>query len=498
MSTVALLADAVAAASPAAGPLADPGHGAASPADFMAARQQMAFTLGFHIVLASIGIGLPAITLLAEWRSLRTGDPVYAELARRWMKAAGVLFAVGAVSGTVLSFEMGTLWPGFMDKYGQVFGAAFALEGIAFFIEAIFMGIYLYGWDRLSPRAHFATGIPVVVAGLLSASFVLTVNSWMNQPRGFKLVDGKVTDVDPLAAMFNPATPVQAVHLILASLMVCGFIVASVYAVALLRDHRAGRVDRYHRLGFAIPFSLGAVCAPLQVVVGDWAIRFVHDNQPAKFAAMEGVEHTEAGVPFRFAFFEIPNALSLMLKFDAHATLRGMDAIPEDVRPPAEVVKTSFEIMIALGVALLALAAWWALAWWLRRRAAGRAGELGRRRDLPWKPWFLRTAALAGVAAAIAMEAGWTTTEVGRQPWIVYGVMRTEEAVNPNPGLRWGLYIVLAVYTVLAVATISVLRRMRRRPEPALPSGGDAPEPSAPTDEAPAEGTRSREVRSGR
>ncbi|MFC5745920.1 cytochrome ubiquinol oxidase subunit I [Actinomadura rugatobispora] len=465
MSTVALL-------------LNDAAGGAATPADFMAARQQMAFTLGFHIILASIGIGLPAITLLAEWRSLRTGDTVYAELARRWMKAAGVLFAVGAVSGTVLSFEMGTLWPGFMDKYGQVFGAAFALEGIAFFIEAIFMGIYLYGWDRLSPRAHFATGIPVVVAGLLSASFVVTVNSWMNQPRGFRLENGQVTDVDPLAAMFNPATPVQAVHLILASLMVCGFTVASVYAVALLRDRRAGRVDRYHRLGFAIPFSLGAVCAPLQVLVGDWAVRFVHDNQPIKFAAMEGVEHTEAGVPFRFAVFEIPNALSLMLKFDAGATLRGLDSFPADLRPPAEVVKISFEIMIAIGTALLALAAWWALAWFLRRRAAGRDGALAPRRDLPWHPWFLRAAALAGVAAAIAMEAGWTTTEVGRQPWIVYGVMRTEEAVNPNPGLRFGLYVVLVVYTVLAVATISVLRRMRRRPPDPSEASTPSPEPT--------------------
>ncbi|GAA4130317.1 cytochrome ubiquinol oxidase subunit I [Actinomadura keratinilytica] len=461
--------------------LAQNATGAATPADFMAARQQMAFTLGFHIILASIGIGLPAITLLAEWRSLRTGDAVYAELARRWMKAAGVLFAVGAVSGTVLSFEMGTLWPGFMDTYGQVFGAAFALEGIAFFIEAIFMGVYLYGWDRLSPRAHFLTGIPVVIGGLLSASFVVTVNAWMNQPRGFRLENGQVTDVDPLAAMFNPATPTQAVHLVLASLMVCGFIVASVYAVALLRDARAGRVDRYHRLGFAIPFSLGAVCAPLQVLVGDWAVRFVADNQPVKFAAMEGVEHTEAGVPFRFAVLEIPNALSLMLRFDASATLRGLDSFPADARPPAEVVRTSFEIMIAIGTALLALAAWWGLAWWLRRRAGG------ARADLPWRPWFLRLAAASGVAASVAMLAGWTTTEVGRQPWIVYGVMRTEEAVNPSPGLRYGLYVVLAVYTVLAAATISVLRRMRRRPEPAAADGPPAP-PEAGTGAAKTSG----------
>ncbi|MBW8485360.1 cytochrome ubiquinol oxidase subunit I [Actinomadura parmotrematis] len=449
MSSLALLHDAAA--------------GAASPADFAAARQQMAFTLGFHIVLASIGIGLPALTLIAEGRALRTGDAVYAELARRWMKAAGVLFAVGAVSGTVLSFEMGTLWPNFMDTYGQVFGAAFALEGIAFFIEAIFMGIYLYGWDRLSPRAHFLTGVPVVVAGLLSASFVLTVNSWMNQPRGFKLVDGKVTDVDPLAAMFNPATPVQAVHLILASLMVCGFLVASVYAVALLRDRKAGRDDRYNRLGFAIPFSLGAVCAPLQILVGDWATRFVADNQPIKFAAMEGVEHTQAGVPFRFAVFEVPDMLSLMLKFDTHATLRGLDAFPADVRPPAEVVKTGFEIMIAIGMLLLGLAAWWALTWFLRRRAGGASGG---RAALPWQGWFLRAATLAGAAAVIAMEAGWTVTEVGRQPWIVYGVMRTTEAVNPNPGLRYGLYVVLAVYALLTAAMVSVLRRMRHRPAP--------------------------------
>lgn len=466
---------------------------AATPGDFAAARQQMAFTLGFHIILASIGIGLPAITLLAEWRGLRTGDPVYQELARRWMKVAGVLFAVGAVSGTVLSFEMGTLWPGFMDKYGQVFGAAFALEGIAFFIEAIFMGIYLYGWDRLSPRTHIITGIPVVIGGLMSAAFVVTVNAWMNQPRGFRLVNGEVTDVDPLAAMFNPATPVQAVHLILASLMVCGFIVASVYAVALLRDHRHRQVDRYHRLGFAIPFTLGAVCAPLQVIAGDWAVRFVHDNQPVKFAAMEGVEHTEAGVPFRFAVFEIPNALSLMLELDARATLRGLDAFPENVRPPAEVVRTSFEIMIAIGVALLALSVWWAFAWWRRHKArpAARPNAVGGGRDLPWRPWFLRAAAIAGVAAAIAMEAGWTTTEVGRQPWIVYGVMRTEEAVNPSPGLRFGLFVILVVYAVLTVALIGVLRRMRRRPDPADRAPGTAQSsPGLAGSDAPAGGTR--------
>lgn len=404
----------------------------------------MAFTLGFHIVLASIGIGLPALTVLAEWRSLRTGDPAYRALARTWMKAAGVLFAVGAVSGTVLSFEMGTLWPGFMETYGEVFGAAFAMEGIAFFIEAIFMGIYLYGWDRLPPKVHLLTGVPVVISGLLSAFFVVCVNSWMNQPQGFKLVDGKVTDVQPLTAMFNPATPPQAAHLIVASLMVCGFIVAGVYAVPLLRGSR----ERYHRLGFAIPFTMAAVLTPVQLVIGDWATRFVSERQPVKFAAMEGIEHTQAGVPFKVGPFSIPDALSLMLKFDPDAKLLGLDAVPAEDRPPHEVVRVAFELMVGCGMFLLALALLW---FWFARRGV-------------WNKWFLRAATLAGLAAVIAMEAGWTVTEVGRQPWIVYGVMRTSEAVNPAPGLRYGLYIVMAVYAVLAVLTVVVLRRFRYVP----------------------------------
>ncbi len=426
--------------------------GDASPADLFAARTQMGLTLGFHIVLAAIGIGLPALTVFAEWRAFRTGDPHYKALARRWAKATGVLFAVGAVSGTVLSFEMGTLWPRFMDTYGQVFGTGFAMEGIAFFIEAIFIGIYLYGWDRLSPRVHLLTGIPIVVAGLASAFFVVTVNAWMNQPRGFRLdAQGRVTDVDPLAAMFNPATPVEATHLILASLMVCGFVVASVYAVPLLR----GRGDRYHRLGFAIPFTMGAVVAPVQVVVGDWAVRFVADRQPIKFAAMEGVAQTRAGVPFRFAVFEIPNGLSALLRFDPHATLRGLDSWPAAVHPPAEVVQTSFEIMIAIGAGLLGLSAWWAFSWW--RHRAGRPGPLGSR-------WFLLAATPAGVAAAVAMEAGWTTTE-------------------PSPGLRYGLYVVLVVYAVLAAVTIAVLRRISRRDHADVP----VPSRSVPAADATAD-----------
>jgi cytochrome bd ubiquinol oxidase subunit I len=437
-----------------------------SAAEILAARTQMALTLGFHIVLAAISIGLPALTLLAEWRAYRTGDPVYRELARRWAKATGVLFAVGAVSGTVLSFEMGTLWPHFMAKFGQVFGAAFAMEGIAFFIEAIFIGVYLYGWDRLSPRAHLLTGIPIVVGGVASAFFVVTVNSWMNQPRGFRIdAHGDVTDVRPLAAMFNPATPPEAVHLILASFMVCGFTVASVYAVALLR----GRRDAYHRRAFAIPFTFAAVTAPIQVLVGDWATRFVSTNQPVKFAAIEGIEHTRSGVPFRLGFLEIPNGLSLLLKFDPHARLRGLDAWPADLRPPEHVPHYAFDLMVTIGTLLVLLGAWALLSWW-------------RRRELPRSRWFLRAAAPAGVGAIIAMEAGWTATEVGRQPWIVYGVMRVDQAVNPGSGLTAGLYVVMAVYALLAVVTVTVLRRIARAPETAVgvATGGSTPPGAEP------------------
>ncbi|MGH2708241.1 MAG: cytochrome ubiquinol oxidase subunit I, partial [Actinomycetota bacterium] len=252
---------------------------------------QMALSLGWHIVIACFGVGFPLIILAAEWRSLRTGNPLYRTLARRWAAVLAVLFAVGAVSGTILSFEMGILWPGLMERFGEVFGLPFAIEGIAFLIEAIFIGIYLYGWDRLSPRAHLLSGVPIVVSGVASAWFVVTANAWMNQPVGFDLVGGAVRNVDPWAAMFNPATPVQTTHMILAALMVAGFGVASVYAWALLK----GKRDPYHRLGFTIPFVIAAAITPAQIVVGDWAARFLAERQPIKLAAIEGLVRTQRG-----------------------------------------------------------------------------------------------------------------------------------------------------------------------------------------------------------
>jgi cytochrome d ubiquinol oxidase subunit I len=439
---------------------------AADPADLFAARSQMALSLGWHIVVACLGVGFPALVMLAEWRGIRSGDATYQLLARRWARALGVLFAVGAVSGTILSFEMGILWPGLMGTFGEVIGLPFAIEGIAFFVEAIFLGIYLYGWDRLPPRVHLLSGIPILLAGVASAFFVVTANAWMQQPRGFDLVDGEVTRVDPWAAMFNPATPPQTVHMILAAFIVAGFLVASVYAVALLR----GRRDRYHRLGFLLAFSLAAAVVPAQVVVGDWAARFVATNQPVKLAAMEGVFQTARGVPLhlggvevdgelRYAV-EIPYGLSLLAHWDPDAEIMGLDEVPPADRPPVTVVHWGFQLMVASGLALLGLGAWFALAWW-------------RRRDLPRSRWFLRAAALSGAAAVLALEAGWVTTEVGRQPWIVYGVMRTSEAVSAAPGLRFGLYLLVVVYTVLTVSTVYVLRRLARVPAPVAPQERD-------------------------
>jgi cytochrome bd ubiquinol oxidase subunit I len=439
---------------------------AASPGDLVAARTQMALSLGWHIVIACLGVGFPAFVLLAEWRGIRSGDPVWKLLARRWARALGVLFAVGAVSGTILSFEMGILWPGLMGTYGEVVGLPFAIEGIAFFVEAIFLGIYLYAWDRLPPRQHLLAGVPILIGGVASAFFVVTANAWMNQPRGFDLVDGRVTNVDPWAAMLNPATPPQTTHMLLAAFMVAGFSVASVYAVALLR----GRRDRYHRLGFLLPFSVAAALTPVQIGVGDWAAKFLAEYQPTKLAAIEGVQRTGRNVPLHVGGIEvngrmryaiqIPSGLSLLAHWNPNAEIKGLDQVPPEQRPKVNVVHPSFQIMVAAGLALLTLGAWLGLALW-------------RRRDLPRSRWFLRCAALAGVAAVVALEAGWVTTEVGRQPWIVYGVMRVDQAVSSAPGLRYGLFALLAVYSLLTVATVWVLRRLARVPLPVAPQEAD-------------------------
>ncbi len=431
---------------------------AASASNLLAAREQMAFTLGFHIVLACLGVALPATILAANYLGLKRGDRDAMELARRWSKAMAVTFAVGAVTGTVLSFEFGLLWPEFMDRWGGVFGVAFAIEGIFFFIEAIFLAIYIYGWKRLGGWAHFWSGAPMAITGIGGAFAVVAANSWMNQPQGFTLNGaGEVVDTEPLKVLFNPATGYEVPHMILAAYMVTGFLVASIYAVGMLK----GRRDRLHRLGLLIPLTIACIATPIQLFVGDTAAREVADHQPAKFAGMECIEETgdhqtewlggictEDGVKWGIG---IPNLDSFLVGWSADTEVTGLDDIPVDERPPANtLLHLSFDAMVGIGTGLMLLAVWLALAWW-------------KRRDIPATPWFLRAVAISGAGAILALWCGWIVTEVGRQPWIVQGYMRTSEAVTEAEGLWFAFAAVLLLYTALGTIAILVLRGMSRR-----------------------------------
>lgn len=427
----------------------------------LAARVQMAFTLGAHIILACLGVGMPVLLLFAEWRYLRTADQGWRTLARRWSKAFAVLFAVGAVSGTVLSFELGLLWPEFMGTFGSVIGLPFTLEGFAFFLEAIFAGIYLYGWDRLPPRVHWLTGFPIALSGLASAWFVVTANAWMNSPQGFTLRNGVVVEADPLAAMFNPATGPQTAHMILAAYMVTGFVVAAFYAWERLRGRDRAYQQRAMRLGLA----LGALCTPAQIVVGDWAAKVVAATQPVKLAAMEGQFQTESYAPLRIGGWpdeqarktsgaiEIPGGLSWLAYGNPKALVRGLDEFPPEDTPPVTIVHLAFQVMVGVGFALLLLSAW---AGW----------SAVRRKRLPTDRAFLWSLVAAGPLVVLALETGWVVTEVGRQPWIVQGVMRTADAVTNAPGIHWLLVGTLAVYALLGMGVVVVLRLLARVPVP--------------------------------
>ena len=439
-------------------PSLDPLPLAASASNLLAAREQMAFTLAFHIVLSCLGVALPAMILIANYVGLKRGDEAAMELARRWSKAMAVTFAVGAVTGTVLSFEFGLLWPHFMDRFGAAFGIAFAIEGLFFFTEAIFLAIYIYGWKRLSGWAHFWSGVPMVITGIGGAFSVVAANAWMNQPQGFTLdAAGKVVDTAPLKILFNPATGYEVPHMILAAYMVVGFLVASIYAVGMLK----GRRDRLHRLGLLIPLTIACIATPIQLFVGDTAAREVADHQPAKFAGIEciqktGTHQTEyvGGVCTSDGVkgaIPIPDLDSFLVGFHADTKVVGLANIPVDQRPPANtMLHLAFDGMVGIGSALLLLGAWLAFAWW-------------RRRDIPQTPWFLRAVAISGAGAILALWMGWIVTEVGRQPWIVQGYMRTSEAVTDAKGIWFSFALVLLLYAAIGTIAILVLRGMSRR-----------------------------------
>jgi cytochrome d ubiquinol oxidase subunit I len=427
------------------------------------ARAQMAFTLAVHIILVPLGVSWAFMTLVANYRGLKKNDADALRLAQRWSKYMAVTFAVGAVTGTVLTFEFGLLWPRFMGQWGEAFGVPFAFEGIFFFTEAIFISIYIYGWRRLRPWAHFWTGVPLPIVGVFGAASVVAANAWMNDPQGFTLnAAGEVVDVDPLEVIFNDAMPLMAAHMIIAAYVVGGFLVASIYAFAMLR----GRRDHYHRVGFIIAFSVGAVAIPIQMGVGDSLARWVYNNQPVKFAAIELVPETSSDVPETLlghlnsdgtvsGGIPIPG-LASWLSDPATGTstvVQGLDSVPADERPTdreVNVVHLCWDIMVGLGTLLFLLTLWYWACWIFRR-------------DMPKSRWFLRVASVAGVAAILAMEAGWVVSEVGRQPWIVYNLMRVEDAATANTAVWVTFILVVILYLGLAVTTVLILRNMSRR-----------------------------------
>src|SRR3954468_6162635 len=434
-----------------------PGGGAQP--DTLLARQMQALSLTVHIPIVCFGIAFPAMILFVEGLYLRTGDATYKALAKRWSKVALILFAVGVVTGTILSFEFGLLWPNWMATFGEVFGVAFGLEGISFFLEAIFIAIYVYGWGRLSPRAHFLTGVPIVITGLTGSFTVIAVNGWMNNPQGVDIVNGKVVNPRPWEALFNANLWHEIVHMYVAGYIVAGFLVAAVYARAWLK----GRHDGYHRPGLVVALSFAALAAPVQVIVGDWAGRRVAETQPVKLAAMEGLTKTQNGAPFTLGGFydadqgevrygiEIPKLLSLLAHHDPNAQVTGLESVPPEDRPPVNVVRIAFQTMIAIGTGLALLAVIY-FGTWLRKRR------------LPNPRAFYWAVMAAGPLSVVALIAGWGTTEGGGQPWDVYGYMRSPQGVTAADDLEVGYAVLVAVYVSLAVAVVWLLRRLAGHP----------------------------------
>jgi cytochrome d ubiquinol oxidase subunit I len=422
------------------------------------ARQMQALSLAVHIPLVCFGIAFPAMVLFCEWRYLRTGDVVFLTVARRWSKVMLGLFAVGVVTGTILSFELGLLWPGWMAAFGNVFGLGFTLEGFSFFVEAIFIGIYVYGWDRFRPRWHFLSGVPVAIAGVTGSLFVIAVNAWMNHPTGFQLQDGRAVNAHPWSALFaNSYFWPEFVHMYFAGYIVAGFLISVPYAWGFLR----GRWGRYQRTALTVGLSAAAVAAPLQVIVGDMAARDVAEQQPVKLAALEGLGRTTSGAPEHLLGWynghevvygvAIPRLLSLLAFHNPNARVQGLDTVPSADQPPVNVVRFAFQTMVGIGTLMALLAVVYL---YIRLR----------HKRLPRSRWFYRAVVLAGPLSVVALIAGWITTEVGRQPWIVYGVMRTTQAVTGAAGIPVGYGTLVVVYLGLAGGVWWMLRRFSRVP----------------------------------
>jgi cytochrome bd ubiquinol oxidase subunit I len=422
--------------------------------DLFFARSQMGMSLAFHIIFAVIGMAMPLLMVVSEGCYLWTRNPIYMELSKRWAAGTTILFAVGAVSGTVLSFELGLLWPKFMEYAGAIIGMPFSLEGFAFFTEAIFLGIYLYGWNRVPPVLHWLAGIVVAVSGVLSAIFVVLANAWMNAPAGFDVVNGQPVNINPIAAMFNPASLHETIHMVLAAYVATAFLVAGIHSFFLLREPQSV----FHRASCSIALIVACVSIPLQMFSGDFAAREVAKLEPPKLAAMEAHYKTGTGVPLvvggipnddtgKVSYaFQIPYGLSMLVGYNPQTKVVGLEDFPRDQWPNVGLVHCAFDIMVGTGSAMLAVAVWVVWIWWRTRR-------------LPDNKWLLRALVCSAPLGFIAVETGWFVTELGRQPWIIYGVMRTRDAVTPMPGLFVPFTTFTIVYLLLGVIVIFLLRR---------------------------------------
>ncbi|HET8912254.1 MAG TPA: cytochrome ubiquinol oxidase subunit I [Ktedonobacteraceae bacterium] len=433
--------------------------------NLLAARAQMGTSLIFHIIFSVLGVGLPLMLCIAEGLALWKKDGTWMALARQWTKAFAILFAIGAVSGAIVEFELSLLWPSFTKYSGSIIGLPFALEGFAFFIEGIFLGVYLFGTKRLSPIVHWLTSFPIWISGLTSAWFVTTANSWMNSPAGFQIVKGQVVGIDPFQAMLNPSTPYETTHMILASYVATGFGAAAVYAFGMLR----GRLDNYHRKGLLLGLLLGIVAMPLQIVSGDFNARFLETAQPTKYAAMEGVLQSGNGKPMYlggivdektgqvYYAIELPHGESLIAHFDLTSYTRGLNSFPEGIRPnsvEATMVHLSFDGMVGSAFfGLLIAAIFWLL-------------YFKRKRLVPENKWLLRGTVLAGPLAFLALELGWIVTEEGRQPWTIYGLLQTKDAVNPSQWMNVSFLIFSCIYLLLGGTLVFLLLRLARQPKP--------------------------------
>ena len=418
----------------------------------------MAISLGAHIILACFGVAMPAMLFVLHRKGVN-GDADALELAKRWSKVSGVLFAIGAVSGTILAFEMGLLWPGLMEQFGDVVGLAFTLEGISFFVEAIFLGIYVYGWGKLPSKTHQLLLLPMIISGMSGTFFVMSVNSWMNAPTGFDIVGGQVVNINPWAAIFNQAVLLQYLHMLLAAYMVTAFTMLSVYSVGWLR----GKRDRLHRLGILVPLAFAAIATPIQPIVGHFAGQAIADRQPIKLAAIEGLAETEAEVPTVFGgFFDgeeivagvevpIPGLASFLAQNSFDAEIIGLNDVPEQDQPPVNIVRYSFQIMVGIGTGLALLVTYAGFRWFRNRES------------FLDNKWMLRAFTLTGVGAIVAMETGWITTEVGRQPWVVHNILRTEDAVTDGNWVWFTLIGLTIIYVGMFSAGFSVLRSMSKR-----------------------------------